>query len=97
MKLVRVTLSGLEAEAGARRPELEELTNYFAKHSCRLAYAGDLAEGRSIGSGPIEGWGKTPGLRMKGRAQWRRRNVGAMAALVCGQATDQWDSYWKAA
>jgi hypothetical protein len=96
MKLVGETLSGPEAEG--RRPTVERLTNYFAKHIGRLDYAGNLAEGRSIGSGPIEGWAKTLGLRMKSRgARWNRRNVGPMAALVCVQATDQWDSYWKVA
>ena len=96
MKLAGETLSGPEAEA--RRPAVEKLMNYFAKPIGRLDYAGDLAEGRSIGSGPIEGWAKTLGLRMKSRgARWNRRNVGPMAALVCIQATDQWDSYWKVA
>jgi hypothetical protein len=96
MKLVGETLSGPEAEC--RRPTVERLTNYFAQHIGRLDYAGNLAEGRSIGSGPIEGWAKTLGLRMKSRgARWNRRNVGPMAALVCVQATDQWDSYWKVA
>ena len=96
MKLVGEALSGPEAEGW--RPVVERLTNYFAKHVGRLDYAGDLAEGRSIGSGPIEGWAKTLGLRLKSRgARWNRRNVGRMAALVCVQATDQWDSYWKVA
>jgi hypothetical protein len=96
MKLVGETLSGLEAEG--QRPAVEKLMNYFAKHIGRLDYAGNLAEGRSIGSGPIEGWAKTLGLRLKSRgARWNRRNVGPMAALVCVQATDQWDSYWKSA
>jgi len=96
MKLVGETLSGPEAER--RRPTLEKLTNYFAKHKGRLNYAGNLAEGRSIGSGPIEGWAKTLGLRLKSRgARWNRKNVGRMAALVCIHATDQYDSYWKVA
>ena len=96
MKLVGETLSGPQAES--RRAALEKLTSYFAKHMGRLNYASDLAEGRSIGSGPIEGWAKTLGLRLKNRgARWNRKNVGPMAAFVCVQATDQWDSYWKAA
>jgi hypothetical protein len=96
MKLVGETLSGPEAEG--RRPVMERLVGYFAKHIGRLDYAGNLTEGRSIGSGSIEGWAKTLGLRLKSRgARWRRRNVGPMAALVCVQATDQWDFYWKAA
>lgn len=96
MKLVGETLAG--PEAGRRRAAVEKLTGYFAKHIGRLDYAGNLAEGRSIGSGSIEGWAKTLGLRMKSRgARWNRRNVGPMAALVCVQATDQWDSYWKVA
>lgn len=94
MKLVGETLGGPEAEA--RRPAMERLMSYFAEHIGRLDHAGNLAEGRSIGSGPIEGWAKTLGLRMKSRgARWKRRNVGPMAALVCVQATEQWDHYWK--
>jgi hypothetical protein len=96
MMLVRETLSGPEAEG--RRPTVERLTNYFDQHIGRLDFAGNLAEGRSIGSGPIEGWAKTLGLRIKSRgARWNRQYVGPMAALVRVQATDQWDSYWKVA
>lgn len=87
MRLVGETPSGPGAEK--RRPAVEELMNHFAKHIGRLDYAGDLAEGRSIGSGPIEGWARTLGLRMKSRgARWDRRDVGPMAALVRVQATD---------
>ena len=95
-RLVGETLD--DPEVKGHRDELEKLTNYFAKHIGRLDYATNLTEGRAIGSGPIEGWAKTLGLRLKSRgARWKKRNVGPMAALVCVQATDQWDSYWKVA
>ena len=56
-----------------RRSALEKLVGYFAKHTQRLAYRERLAAGQAIGSGSVEGWAKTLGLRLKARgARWRR-------------------------
>jgi len=68
---------------------------YFAAHVGRLDYAGNLAAGRVIGSGAVEGQAKTLGLRLKRRgARWDRGNVRSMAALVCVRHSAQWNSYW---
>jgi len=79
-----------------RRKALEKLVGYFAKHSQRLAYRERLAAGQAIGSGSVEGWAKTLGLRLKARgARWRRHNVKRMSALVCVRTSSQWSAYWS--
>ncbi len=87
-----------ESERERRRPATERLLGYFAKHVGRLSYAERLREGRAIGSGQVEGKAKTLGLRLKARgARWKRRNVLAMASLVCVRHSSQWESYWSQA
>lgn len=87
-----------QEDTPSRRTALEKLTNYFAPHLKRLDYAGDLASGRPIGSGVVEGQAKTLALRLKARgARWRMRNVRGMAALVCVRHGTQWTRYWKSA
>jgi len=81
-----------------RRSVLEKLIGYFAKHTQRLAYRERLAAGQAIGSGSVEGWAKTLGLRLKARgARWRRKNVSAMSALICVRNGTQWPAYWSRA
>lgn len=81
-----------------RRAALEKLVGYFAKHTQRLGYRERLAAGQAIGSGSVEGWAKTLGLRLKARgAKWRRKNVTSMAALVCVRNSSQWAAYWSQA
>jgi hypothetical protein len=87
-----------EVERERRRPATEKLINYFAKHAGRLNYRDLLAKGRAIGSGVVEGQAKTLGLRLKARgARWRKKNVKAMASLVCVRNSMQWEPYWLAA
>lgn len=87
-----------EAERERRRLATEKLIGYFQGHVGRLNYAARLAEGRAIGSGVVEGQAKTLGLRLKRRgARWRRRNVPAMASLVCVRHSPQWHAYWSLA
>jgi hypothetical protein len=87
-----------ESERERRRRATERLIGYFAKHSKRLNYAERLQQGRAIGSGQVEGQAKTLGLRLKARgARWKRRNVLAMASLVCVRHSSQWESYWALA
>lgn len=87
-----------DPERERRRRATERLIGYFAKHTGRLNYAACLREGRAIGSGQVEGQAKTLGLRRKARgARWRRRNVLAMASLVCVRHSSQWESYWTLA
>jgi hypothetical protein len=86
------------SERERRRKATERLIGYFAKHTSRLSYAERLHAGRAIGSGQVEGKAKTLGLRLKARgARWRRRNVLAMASLVCVRQSSQWESYWALA
>lgn len=81
-----------------RRAALEKLVGYFAKHTQRLAYRERLAAGQAIGSGSVEGWAKTLGLRLKARgARWCRKNVSGMSALICVRNASQWSAYWSRA
>jgi hypothetical protein len=86
--------SGLLAEmAGA---EWSDWRGYFEPHVGHTAYAARLAEGRSIGSGLVEGSCKqVVGRRLKQTgARWKVRRVERMATLCAVQAGDQWDAYW---
>jgi hypothetical protein len=86
------------ADTPERRTVLESVVGYFAKHRERLDYRGRLAEGRSIGSGLVEGTIKTLGLRLKARgAKWVERNVEHMAGLVALSHSTLWESYWSLA
>jgi hypothetical protein len=96
----------LEAGAAALAAALEaegeataELAAYLAPHAGHTAYKPRLAEGRSIGSGLVEGACKTVvGRRLKQTgARWRVRRVERMASLCCALYGDQWDAYWKKA
>ena len=74
------------------------MLGYFVKHVSRLNYRQRLQEGKAIGSGAVEGWAKTLGLRLKARgARWRKQNVNKMASLGCARNSSQWQAYWKAA
>jgi hypothetical protein len=87
-----------DAERERRRQATDRLLGYFSKHSQRLNYAERLQGGRAIGSGQVEGEAKTLGLRLKRRgARWNKRNVQAMASLVCVRHTCQWETYWATA
>jgi hypothetical protein len=95
--LLRGGASALLAELGAGR--WAELRAYFAPHVDHTAYAARLAEGRSIGSGLVEGACKQViGRRLKQTgARWRVRRAERMAALCAVQASDQWAAYWASA
>lgn len=85
-------------DADESRAALDELLGYLVQHTSRLDYRDRLAEGRSIGSGLVEGTIKTLGLRLKARgARWVERNVENMAALVALGQSSLWDSYWTLA
>jgi hypothetical protein len=88
-----------ETEREKRRPHIERMLGYFAKHTQRLNYAERLSVGRAIGSGQVEGKAKTLGLRLKLRgARWNRVNVQPMASLICVRhSSHQWDAYWNLA
>jgi hypothetical protein len=85
-------------DTSVRREAVETLVSYLAKHVVRVGYRGRLAEGRSIGSGLIEGTIKTIGLRMKARgARWVERNAEHVTALVALSNSTLWDNYWTVA
>jgi hypothetical protein len=98
---------GLERWLGGLFPQVPDgvptqplisLAAYFAKHPTRLNYAGRLAEGRSIGSGSVEGACKQLiGRRMKQTgASWTVPNGNRMAELCRLTYSDQWNDYWLA-
>ena len=72
------------------------LRNYLAGHERHLDYPTRLAEGRSIGSGQVEGACRHMiGRRLKqSSARWRVRRVNRMAGLCSVMYSDQWTPYW---
>ena len=85
-------LAGLRDGPAAAR----ELAAYLEPHRDHTGYRERLGEGRSIGSGMVEGACKTAiGKRLKQTAaRWKHRRVEHMAALCCLRYGDQWDAYW---
>jgi len=73
------------------------LRDYLSKNAKRLHYAERLLEGRSIGSGLIEGACKNlVGKRMKQTgACWRLARANRMAILCAALYSDQWNICWK--
>lgn len=86
-----------ELKAGS--DSVDELIAYMEPHVTHTDYPRRLKEGRSIGSGMVEGSCKTVvGLRLKQTgARWRIRRVERIASLCCLAYSDQWDAYWKKA
>ena len=82
----------------SHRKLLQSLSRYLGKHPWHLGYAQRLAEGRSIGSGQVEGACKHMiGRRLKQTgARWRVRRVNRMANLCALMYSDHWDAYWAA-
>ncbi len=82
----------------ARRKALQGLRDYLGNHVSHLHYAQRLAEGRSIGSGQVEGACKNMiGRRLKQTgARWRVRRVNRMANLCCLVYSHGWKAYWDA-
>jgi hypothetical protein len=91
--------SGLLAALAAESGNVSELVGYLGPHRDHTPYRQRLAEGRTIGSGMVEGACKTAiGLRLKQTgARWKVRRLERMAALCCLHYGDQLDAYWKKA
>lgn len=89
--------AGLLAELAAEPGDVSGLVAYLGPHVAHTDYRRRLAEGRSIGSGMVEGACKTAiGRRLKQTgARWRVRRLERMAALCCLHYGDQFDAYWK--
>jgi hypothetical protein len=91
--------AGLLAALATEAADVSELVGYLGPHVDHTPYRQRLAEGRSIGSGMVEGACKTAiGLRLKQTgARWRVKRLERMAALCCLHYSDQFDAYWKKA
>jgi hypothetical protein len=88
-------LAGLAAEPG----DVSGLVGYLEPHRDHTPYRRRLAEGRSIGSGLVEGACKTAiGRRLKQTgARWKVRRLERMAALCCLDYSGLSEAYWKQA
>lgn len=91
--------AGLLEKLASEPGDVSELIGYLGPHAEHTAYRRRLAEGRSIGSGMVEGACKTAiGKRLKQTgARWRVRRLERMASLCCLTYGDQFDAYWKQA
>ena len=92
-----------ESFTQAGTPEAQEalldLAAYLAKHPGRLGYAERLAEGRSIGSGMVEGAVKqlvNRRLKPTGAAKWLPENVGPLVELIAFADSPDWPAFWCA-
>ena len=76
---------------------LDELRNYLSPHADHMAYAERLSQGRSIGSGQVEGACKNLiGRRLKQTgARWKFRRVNRMAGLCSVMYSNNWQRYWR--
>jgi hypothetical protein len=83
-------------ETSPQSAALTELRNYLGNHVSHMNYAKRLMEGRSIGSGQIEGACKNLiGRRLKQTAaRWRVRRLNRMAGLCSIMYSKQWNEYW---
>jgi hypothetical protein len=97
--LLKSGATGVLAELSQEPGDVSSLMNFLEPHRDHTSYRLRLAEGRSIGSGLVEGACKTAiGRRLKQTgARWRIRRLERMAALCCIDYSDQFDAYWKKA
>jgi len=94
----------LESAHGAtrsrkKRNSIDSLRKYLGNHTQHLDYAAQLATGRTIGSGMVEGACKNViGRRLKQTgARWRIRRANRMATLATTLYSNEWDHYWASA
>jgi hypothetical protein len=90
--------SGLLTALAAERVDVSELVGYLEPHRDHTPYRERLAEGRSIGSGMVEGACKTAiGRRLKQTgARWKVRRLARMA-VCCSEYSNLFEAYWKKA
>ncbi len=91
--------TGLLAALASEPGDVSELVGYLGPHAEHTPYRKRLAEGRSTGSGLVEGACKTAiGRRLKQTgARWKVRRLERMAALCCLAYSEQFEAYWKKA
>lgn len=82
-----------------KRAAIDSLQQYLGNHTRHLDYAAQLAAGRTIGSGMVEGACKNViGRRLKQTgARWRIRRANRMATLATTLYSNEWDHYWTSA
>ncbi len=92
----QVRKTGGEDSGASARKALASLRGYLGNHEDHLRYRERLAEGRSIGSGQVEGACKHMiGRRLKATgARWRIRRVNRMAGLCGCLYSHNWNAYW---
>lgn len=97
--LNRVRLMASVEQLDRKKEVLRVLENYLVFHSNRMNYRERLAEGRSIGSGQVEGACKNLiGARLKQTgARWDKVRVNRMGTLCSIMYGEQWKDYWKSA
>lgn len=80
------------------RQALHGLNTYLGRQPEHLRYAERLNEGRSIGSGQVEGACRHMiARRLKNGGRWKVRRANRMAGLCGVVYSDLWDAYWKSA
>lgn len=91
--------AGAPGRTSPQQSAVDSLLDYLAPHQHHTDYAQRLAEGRSIGSGQVEGACKNLiGRRLKANAaRWRVRRVNRMAGLCSLMYGHQWATYWECA
>jgi hypothetical protein len=97
--LLQSGAAGLLAELAADPGDVAGLAADLGPHLGHTPYRQRLAQGRSIGSGMVEGACKTAiGRRLKQTgARWRIKRLERMAALCCLHYSDQFDADWTKA
>lgn len=75
---------------------IDAVTKYLGNHTKHLDYAAQLAAGKTIGSGMVEGACKNViGRRLKQTgARWRIRRANRMATLATSLYSNTWEPYW---
>lgn len=88
-----------EVPDGTSTAPLLAFAAYLARHQKHLEYADRLAQGRSIGSGQVEGAIKElVNLRLKRTgARWKVEHVGPLVELLALSQTPEWNDLWTAA
>ena len=83
---------------GASGEPLIDLAAYLAPHPTHLNYAARMAQGRSLGSGCVEGSIKQHVNRRLKRtgARWKVAHVGPLVELAALVETPEWHALWAA-
>lgn len=84
------------AQSPRDRKAVESLIGYLEPNVARLDYPERIRKGLPIGSGQVEGAGKTiAGRRLKiNSARWRIESVQDIGGLCCLRYSDLWKKYW---